>query len=426
MNRKTEKNVSVGAGDLVISAFQPKSTLLKILFEPNSTLEDSATYDITAWSLPYAFGLQTYGLTTRLTPGNAPATTPTASASAVSGAPYGYVIRWQSMPSVQMLAGLLRQKVRVRVAEKAFELETKTYPTGTLIVTRGNNGQFGSRLDAIVRAEAARTGADMTPVQTGFVAKGSDFGSDFVTGLKAPRVAVVAGEGSQPPAVGEVWHFFDQELNYPVTLLDGNGLGNVDWGKFDVLVLPTNYNYGRFLNDRILTQVKDWIRAGGKLIAMERAAAFFAGKEGFDLKEKAGSTDSVKDRKAVVTDSLKIYGDRERVAISDETPGSIYRVNIDTTHPLGFGLDNGYYTLVQNAYNFDFLKEGWNIGYLKNDNYVAGFAGRNAKNKLKNTLLMGVQSYGRGNVVYLADDPLFRGFWYGGKLLFGNAVFMVN
>ena len=66
--QKTEKNVSVAAEDMVISAYQPKSTLLKILFEPNSTLEDSATYDITAWSLPYAFGLQTYGLTTRLNP----------------------------------------------------------------------------------------------------------------------------------------------------------------------------------------------------------------------------------------------------------------------------------------------------------------------------------------------------------------------
>ncbi len=425
-NHKSEKNVAVGAGDMVISAYQPKSTLLKILFEPNSTLEDSATYDITAWSMPYAFGLQTYGLTTRLTPATAPAATAATSASAVSGTPYGYVIRWQSMPSVQMLAGLLKQKVRVRVAEKAFELENKAYPTGTLIVTRGNNDHFGSRLDAIVRAEAARTWADMTPVQSGFVAKGSDFGSDFVTGLKAPRVAVVAGEGSQPPAVGEVWHFFDQELNYPVTMLDGNSLGNIDWSRFDVLVLPTNYNYGRFLTDRVLTQLKDWIRSGGKLIAMERAASFLAGKDGFDLKEKAGSTDTAKDRKAVVTDSLKIYGDRERVAISDETPGSIYRVNVDATHPLGFGLGNGYYTLVQNAYNFDFLKDGWNVGYLKNDNYVAGFAGRNAKNKLRNTLLMGVQSFGRGNVVYLADDPLFRGFWYSGKLLFGNAVFMVN
>jgi hypothetical protein len=39
---------------------------------------------------------------------------------------------------------------------------------------------------------------------------------------------------------------------------------------------------------------------------------------------------------------------------------------------------------------------------------------------------MGVQTMGRGSVVYLADDPLFRGFWYNGQLLFSNAVFMVG
>ena len=424
-SQKTDKSVAVTADDIVISAYQPKSTLLKILFEQNSALEDSATYDITAWSLPYAFGLQTYGLTTRLTPSSTAPASPTA-LTALSTRPYAYLVRWQSLPAVKMLAGLLKQKIKVRAAEKPFDVENKTYPSGTLIVTRSGNERLGDRFDALVRAEATRTGADLTPVQTGFVTKGSDFGSDFVTGLKAPHVAVVVGEGTPPPSAGEVWHFFDQELNYPIALLTSTALDNVDWNKLDVLILPTNYNYGRYLTDRTLTAVKEWIRAGGKLIAMERAASFLAGKDGFDLKEKEDKSKDKSKEKGSAIDSLKLYVDRERTAISDETPGSIYRVNIDTSHPLGFGLTGGYYSLVQNAYNFDFLKEGWNVGYLKGDNYVAGFSGKNAKEKLKNTLLMGVQSFGRGSVVYLADDPLFRGFWYNGKLLFGNAVFMVG
>ncbi|CAN5370516.1 hypothetical protein BH09BAC4_BH09BAC4_46280 [soil metagenome] len=423
-SQKNDKSVAIDADDIVISAYQPKSTLLKILFEQNSALEDSATYDITAWSLPYAFGLQTYGLTTRINPSSTATATTPKSTTANSSKAYAYLIRWQSMPAVQTLAGLLKQKVRVRAAEKPFELEGKTYPSGTLIVARTGNERFGERLGAVVLAEANRNGADVTPVQTGFVTKGSDFGSDFVSGLKAPRVGVVIGDGTPPPSAGEVWHFFDQELNYPATLLDINSLTNVDWSKFDVLILPTNYSYGRFLNEKILTGIKEWIRAGGKLIAMERATSFLAGKDGFDLKEKEVKP---KDKgKGNSADSLKLYVDRERTAISDDIPGSIYRVNMDTSHPLGFGLTNGYYSLVQNAYNFDFLKDGWNVGYLKTDNYVAGFSGRNAKEKLKNTLLMGVQTLGRGSIVYLADDPLFRGFWYNGKLLFGNAVFMVG
>jgi len=413
---------------MVISAYQPKSTLLKILFEPTTTLEDSATYDITAWAMPYAYGLQTYGLTTRLTPtpANGQQVSVPVSQSATNGAtPYAYLVQWQSMPAVQMLAGLLNKKVKVRAAEKPFEVEGKTYPTGTLLVTRTGNERFGSQLDGLVRTEAARVGVDVTPVQTGFATKGADFGSGSNMSLKAPRVGLVVGDGAVPTAVGEIWHYFDHELQYPVTLIDGNALGSVTWSELDVLILPSNYSYGKFLTDRNLSAIKTWIQAGGKLIALERAASFLAGKDGFDLKEKKGD-DPKKDKKTNPIDSLKIYGDRERQALSDDTPGSIYRLTLDTTHPLAFGMTNGYYSLVQNTFNFDFLKGGWNVGYLKDDNYVAGFVGKNAKPKLRHTLMLGVQDYGRGSVVYMADNPLFRGFWYGGKLLFGNAVFMVG
>jgi hypothetical protein len=418
--QKNENSVSVAPEDLIISAYQPKSTLVKILFEPTSTLEDSVTYDITAWSLPYAFGLQTYGLSTRLDPVAAPAIPVSGTLAATTERPYAYLARWQSMPSVQLLAGLLKKKVRVRAAEKPFNLDGQTYAAGTLLITRAGNERLGNRFDDLVRQEAATTGVTLTASKTGFVTKGSDFGSDFVMALKAPRIGVVSGEGLVPTAVGEVWHYFDQELKYPVSMINGSDLGNVDWTQLDVLVLPNGYGYGRILTDRTLTSLREWVRGGGKLIALEQAAGALVGKEGFDLKEKDDKTD--KPKKAL-TDSLKIYGDRERVAVSDETPGSIYRLNLDATHPLGFGLSDGYFALVQEVHNYDILKDGWNVGYLKDSNLVAGFAGKNAKEKLKQTLAVGVQDLGRGQVIYLADDPLFRGFWYSGKLLFGNAVF---
>jgi len=424
LTQKNEKNVSIAEQDLVISAYQPKSTLLKILFEPKSMLEDSVTYDITAWSLPYAYGLQTYALTNRVDP-VATATKPaTAPASAVDR-PYAYLAKWQSLPSVQLLASLMTKKIRVRTAEKPFELNGQQYTSGTLLITRAGNERLGNRFDALVKQEAAALGVALTPVATGFVTKGSDFGSDFVTVLKAPRVAVVSGEGTVATSVGEVWHYFDQELKYPVSMINGSDLGSVDWKQVDVLILANGYAYGRLLNDRTLSAIREWIRGGGKLIAMERAAAAFIGKEGFDLKEKEEKGDQEKGKgKKALTDSLKTYAERERSAVSDETPGSIYRLDLDTTHPLGFGLSGGYYTLVQDAHTYDILKDGWNVGYLKDSNLVAGFAGKNAKEKLKQTLAIGVQELGRGQVIYLADNPLFRGFWYNGKLLFGNAVFM--
>ncbi len=435
-SQKTDKPISIAAEDLIISAFQPKSTLLKILFEPKSALEDSVTYDITAWSLPYAYGLPTFGLTSQLSVisdqlsgTNKPQTT---NDKPQTTRPYAYLVRWQSMPSVQVLAGLLKQKVKVRAAEKPFEMAGKPYEAGTLLITRAGNEQLGERFDALVLAEAAKADITATPVITGFVTKGSDFGSDFVMQLKAPRVGSIVGDVTAAPAAGEVWHYFDQELNFPVTLLNGSDLNPVALSKLDILVMPNGSGYGRLMTDKNLTVLKDWIRAGGKLIALESAADALAGKADFELKEKEEKSDKDKDKdkgdtkKKTATDSLKTYAERERVAVSDETPGSIYRIALDTTHPLAFGLGKNYYALVQETHNFDLLKDGWNVGYLKADNYVAGFAGRNAKEKLKQTLSMGVQQLGRGQVVYLADDPLFRGFWYAGKLLFANAVFMVG
>ena len=73
------------------------------------------------------------------------------------------------------------------------------------------------------------------------------------------------------------------------------------------------------------------------------------------------------------------------------------------------------------------LPKGWNVGTIKNDSHhISGFMGHRIKQKIKNNLIFGVHDSGPGRIIYLADNPLFRGFWYGGKLLFGNAVFIVG
>lgn len=62
---QTER-LSLEANDLVVNAYQPKSVLTQVLFEPEPVLNDSITYDITSWALPYAYGLEAYALDSRL------------------------------------------------------------------------------------------------------------------------------------------------------------------------------------------------------------------------------------------------------------------------------------------------------------------------------------------------------------------------
>ena len=401
--------------DLLISAYQPKSSLLKILFEPRPELEDSITYDITSWGLAYAYGLKAYGSKERLSPATSQ---PLKITNAVpSQPPYAYLARWDSFNDLRFLAELLTNNIRLRTSNVPFEIDGTIYGAGTLVITRKGNEAQGTNFDQMVTSIADRHGVSLSPVQTGFVTSGSDFGSGNVAPLTAPKIVVMAGNGVSPLAFGEVWHYFEQQIHYPVTVVEGENFSRLPWNEIDVLILPTG-NYGKILTEGALTQLKEWIRNGGKLIALEEANSALADKPDFDLKRKS------KDTPAKGKDSpLKLYANRERESASDDTPGSVYQVKLDPTHPLAFGYSGDYFGLVRSTYNYDYLPEGWNVGYLEGDSYRAGFAGVNAKERLKNTLIYGVQEMGQGQIIYMADNPLFRGFWYNGKLLFGNAVF---
>ena len=51
-------NLSFRKNSLVIPTNQVKGKMVQVLFEPKTKLSDSLTYDITAWSLVYAYGLK--------------------------------------------------------------------------------------------------------------------------------------------------------------------------------------------------------------------------------------------------------------------------------------------------------------------------------------------------------------------------------
>ncbi|NDK54594.1 M14 family metallopeptidase [Pontibacter fetidus] len=423
-----EENVKVGEKDVVISMYQPKSTLVKVLFEPNATLEDSLTYDITSWAMPYAFGVQAYALKKKLEPQNKQQPAATIATPTIAK-PYAYLVRWNNLQDLKFLTELQKQGIKVRMAEKAFETDKQQYAAGTLIITRTGNESLGDKFDTIVRELAKKQMIDLGATATGFVSSGADFGSGSVRYLKMPKVALMTGEGVSPNAFGEVWHYFEQQIGYPVTVISTAYFKNVPLHEFDVLILPAG-SYGKVLDEQTLEEVKDWVKAGGKLIAMESAAAFLAGKKEFDLKQKGSDkaeTDKAKEKKPEDPyQNLKVYGDRERESLVSEVQGSVFRVNLDKTHPLAFGYGDTYFALVRSSNTFEYLKDGWNVGVLKKNNYTTGFVGSAIKEKLQDALILGTQPMGRGQIIYMADNPLFRGFWHSGKLMFGNAVFLVG
>ncbi|MCF2517918.1 M14 family zinc carboxypeptidase [Dyadobacter sp. CY351] len=406
-----EQPVKIENNDLLISAYQPKSNLLRILFEPKPVLEDSVTYDVTSWGLAYLYGLKAYGLKEKLAP--AAYQSEKIENPIPSTSPYAYLAQWSEVEHTAFLAELLKNGILVKSSNIPFEMNKSNFEAGTLIIPKKGNENLA--FDKLVTSIANKHFVKLTPVQTGYVSSGADFGSDYIVSLKAPKVVAVTGEGISPTAVGAVWHYFEQQIGYPVTMVNGSRLSTLPWNEIDVLILPDG-RYSDIINDKQLEALQNWIRNGGKLIAMERATDVFVGKSGFNLTKKM--SDRKKD-----SDTFKKYGDQEREDAGDTSPGSMFQVTMDTTHPLAFGCGKEYFTLVRDAYEMDYLKDGWNVGYLTETGYKAGFVGNKMTGKLKNTLVMGVQDMGRGHVVYLMDDPVFRSMLYSGKILFSNAVF---
>jgi hypothetical protein len=413
-----EESFSIAEGDIVISDLQPKSTLLSVLFEPRSKLVDSATYDITAWSLPYVYGLTAYATKEKINiTGNY---IKARTAQQAAAGTYGYVIPWQGIQSAKAVAQLMQKGVKLRYAGSDFEINGNRFKAGAIIVVKTSNGALSDRLWTLVAETCNLHNLKAYPVSTGFADKGYDLGSENVKYIRAPKIAMLTGEGVNANAAGEVWFFMERELDYPVTLINSGDLSRANWNDIDVLILPDG-RYS-FLNNKDFADLKSWISRGGKVIALENAVAQLAGMDnGIKFKKEKEDTEK-KDEYA----ALKRFGDHDREFISSSTPGSIYRVQLDNSHPLAFGYPDYYYTLKMDDHVYEFINEGWNVGVIKKDNLVAGFVGAELKKRLNDGLVFGVQDIGRGSIIYLADNVLFRNFWQNGKLLFCNALFLVG
>jgi hypothetical protein len=418
---------NISTEDIIVNIFQPKSRFITTVFEPTSKLSDSLTYDITAWNLLYAYDLNAYALPEKINVGKS-YQSKSLDNSDVAKKPYAYIFKYQSVQDVALLTALMKNNVKVRSAEKSFGVEGQMFPAGSLIVTRRNNEAIPDFDDTVIKV-ANQFDRKVFTAKTGFVEQGKDFGSGGLKYLKAPRIGVIFGQQTYSLSSGEIWHFFEQQIFYPITQIGTDYIKSIDLKRYDVLIIPDG-NY-KFLDEPMLEQLSAWVTAGGRLIVMSNALNNFADKKGFSLQKYL--TDDEKPEEETQVTAYKAggafirYEATERADVAEIISGAIYKISLDNSHPLGFGLRPTYYTLKNNELRFGFLKHGWNVGYFKNNvKPVQGFAGFRANSRLDNSLVFGVENQGAGHVIYMVDNPLFRSFWENGKILFANAVFMVG
>ena len=390
-----------------------------MLFDPEVNVEDSVTYDITAWSVPLAYNLDASASksTISASPGFERAESTQLSAADVTGA-YAVVVPWSDVSSAAVLADLAAANVQVRTAGNDISFGQQEYPAGSLVVTRADNRKVADYAATVKRILDDR-GVAGKVLSTGFSVSGGDLGSSNYGLVDKMNVAVLGGDGVNSNQFGQVWWYFEQELRHPVSIFYPEDVSDVFAGDYDVLIMPS----GRYKLKEQVAELTEWVRGGGKLIAIGGANASLAGLEGFDLKKKKEEEESDSTN---VEDQLLPYAGRERRFISTYNPGSVVTVEMDATHPLAFGIGESYHSLKTGSDAYAYLDGGQNAGRIRQEPTISGFMGAEVKEAIRETLAFGVQDMGAGQVIYLIDNPLYRGFWEEGKLLFSNALFQVR
>jgi hypothetical protein len=400
--------------------------LVRVLFEPVSIMIDSLTYDITAWSIPFAFGLETYATSQVLKVEKEGFTIDPFEEINKGQDYYAYAFTRKDINDLSLLSELFLKGINIRTNYKSLTNNGRKMPAGSFFILMGDNRNFRGNIPLILSELSNKYEVEILVFRTGFSDHGPDLGSSKLKLLDHKiKVGVLFGDNVNALNVGEIWHLFEQELHYPLTRLNPAYFGMFDLNDLDVIIIPQGY-YSSVLKEERVKLLGKWVRNGGRLILIGSALRYFADNESFNLKkfldeEEKEQIEDLKEKE----DYLRKFHESERLYIKDRIHGGIYKTGLDNTHPIGFGYPEYYFTLKTLEDRYAVLDNGWNVATISgSQDKVSGFSGSNSQAKTYKALIVGMEDNGAGEVVYFVDNLLFRSFWENGKLMFCNAVFM--
>jgi hypothetical protein len=411
---------------LAIPLRQRQGRLIQAIFATPTDFSDSVFYDVSAWTLPYAYGLphgQARGavgmLGDRLTASPAPA----ASVQPVGEGPppVAYAFGWDSTFAPRTLQRVLGAELRARAVHRPFEAETpagrRAFGRGTVVVPTGGDPNRARQIRALLAEAAAADGVSSFAISSGLTPEGVDLGTPSSTALSLARPLVVVGRGMAASEAGEAWHVLDERFGIATTLSDVRELGSLDLRKYTAIVLVDGAY--RDLPAEAAERVKAFVRAGGTVVA-QKGGARWAGREVLGIKEP----EKKKEEKEAAPPEPRPYADFEQDSALRQVAGTIFRAGLDLTHPLTYGFAEPQVALFR---DHETLLEGDLEAYSAPVRYtaeplLAGFVSAENLKRLGKIPAVIATRLGRGTVIRFVDDPNFRGFWYGSSRLFVNAV----
>jgi hypothetical protein len=445
------------AGSIVVPLDQPAARLVRNLVDPEVLMDPAYVqrqrerraerlrdeiYDVTAWNLPMLWGVESVAVDRPVTARTA-AVDPSAfqpwvgrgsdpGADGLPPARVGYLIPW-GVAGAATVAEALAAGIPVHAAGAAFRLEGRDYGAGTALVRAPG---LSEAQRAELAAAAARHGAHVVAVHSGFVEAGISLGSNQMRALRQPRVLLLWDAPASSLSAGWARWVLERRYGQRVTTVRARSLPRTDLARYDIVVMPSG-NYGAELRDGQVDRLRRWVQDGGTLITLAEATRWAASPE-VDLlavraELRAGSGPRGPNRGADppgdVTQPIDLL---DAITPEREQPepvsGAILRVALDTTHMLAAGLGPEVGAMVAGSRVFTpiTLDRGRNVGvYGALDRLVmSGIVWEEARPQLVSKAYLVHQPLGRGRVIGFAEDPNFRGYAEATQLLFINAVLL--
>ncbi|MUP46958.1 zinc carboxypeptidase [Gramella sp. BOM4] len=398
---------------------QPQNLMVRSIFENVTSFADSVFYDTSAWSMALAYGIETGVVKAgKLNLGSkidSEAIQEDLSLPAKSQ--YAYLIDWSQFSAPKALYQLLEKNINVKVAFSPFKTQitsgSKEFGYGSLMISTADQPVDEEELFSIITEVARDAEIEINAVASGRSTSGIDLGSPDFRDIELPEVLMLTGEGVNGYEAGEIWFTMDQSLGMPITKVDRNDFMRVPLDNYDVLILVSG-NY----NDLDEERIAKWIENGGVLIT-QRTATEWAIKQNLvetELKNAEKEQDSSARMNYAKSDAY--YGSRA-------VGGSFYEVDLDVTHPVGFGYTQRNVSLYKNSTVF--LEPGTNafqkIALFTDDPHISGYIHPENLDLIKNSAAILARKKGDGTVIMFSDDPNFRAMMLETQRLFINSVF---
>ena len=426
------------ADSLIVPANQPQYRLIRSIFEEVTEFEDATFYDVSTWTLPPAFGLTYAALDGRNYRANlvGDAYAPDAPvADKPDESTYGYAFEWGPYYAPRALQRVLEKELLARVATKAFTATTSTgqreFAPGSIVVPFDRQKVERADILDLMRTIAAEDGVSVHALTSGRSATGTagfDVGGPSFRPLKQPKVLLVVGDDINLYDAGEIWHLADYRMQMPIVLRSRDALAGIDWDRYTHIIFPTGEydDYEPEYADRL----RLWVAEGGTAIGMRGAVPWLRAStlDWIDPESEealAAAEEEVAEEDEAEDVGRLSYSDKADSEAQKVIGGAIFSADLDVSHPLGFGYADRAIFLHKNVEEPMLPVDNpfaTVIAYT-DDPVFSGFVSDENRDALAGTPSLIAERSGDGSVILFADNPNFRGYWYGTNKLFLNSVF---